>query len=58
MNKNDIKVIIGSSIISIFLGAAGGAAISEYRHNNLRYDGSCTPVETDMDFTSPEHTPI
>lgn len=55
MDKDYIKLTVGASIISIFLGAAGGAAISEYRHNGGLY--SCTPVEADLEFTSPEHAP-
>jgi len=58
MDKKDIKIVIGASIISTFLGAVGGAAISEYRHNNHYGDSDLLPLQTESDFTAPEHIPM
>ena len=37
MNRNDLKIVAGASLLSTFLGAVGGAALSEYRHDNNLY---------------------
>lgn len=34
MKSKDLKIVIGASIISTFMGAVGGAVISEYRHDH------------------------